>query len=143
MIRAVQLEYGDERCDELLRHMSMGYSFESFASMCNITGEILVSWVGTYPDFAFAKKQGIEKRRTALESIAIDAISGISKTNKFNAVAWMFVMKNAFPEEWKEVVKSESIVKYSDIDDVKSLEKACLDAAQWKLGRDSKLKSVL
>ena len=56
--RGQRTKYLPEFCDQLVEHMSSGFSFDSFKA---VTGSSLVAmydWVDRYPDWAYAKEQG-------------------------------------------------------------------------------------
>ena len=91
-------KYLPEYCDLLITHMDNGYSFQSFAGLVNVSKDTLYEWEKNYIEFSDAKKIGFEKSRLFWEKIGID----LSKKNFGNPTAFIFNMKNRFPEDWRE-----------------------------------------
>ena len=74
--RGQRTKYLPEFCDQLVEHMSSGFSFDSFKA---VTGSSLVAmydWVDRYPDWAYAKEQGNAARLLYLEQKLMEAACG-------------------------------------------------------------------
>lgn len=50
-------KYKKEYTDLLIKHMSEGLSFESFAGLIGVARSTLYDWVDTIPEFAAAKEE--------------------------------------------------------------------------------------
>lgn len=87
-------KYKPEFCEMLIKHMTRGLSFESFAGQCDTHFDSLYEWCKKYPEFSEAKKIGTAKSREVWEMIGINGAVG--KIKGFNVVAWIFNMKNRF-----------------------------------------------
>ena len=91
-------KYDVKFCQQLIDHMTQGYSFESFAGLCEVNKDTLYEWAKVQPDFSEAKKLGFEKSRLFWERVGIDQ----SVEGKGNSTAYIFNMKNRFPAEWRD-----------------------------------------
>jgi len=89
-------KYEERFCDMLVKHMSEGLSFESFAAEVNTHKDTLYEWKKVYEEFSDAHKRGITQNLSFWEKIGRSlAIKG-----KGNVVAWIFNMKNR--HGWKD-----------------------------------------
>jgi len=110
-------KYKEEYCEQLIEHMSLGHSFESFASVVNVNRDTLYEWCSTQPNFSDAKKCGSSKSLKALEEIGLDGMKGLIKG--FNVAAWIFMCKNRHSDMFRDAVevgnaeKKPFILKYS------------------------------
>jgi hypothetical protein len=118
-------KYRAEFCDLLLKHMSMGRSFEAFAPVVGVDRATLYRWEKVQGDFCDAKKRGVDAslayweqmlnagtsgqlRTIASEITTVDPKTGEAKTVKvykaaqFHAVGAIFSMKNRFPDLYKD-----------------------------------------
>ena len=95
-------KYKPDYCARLVKHMSEGYSFASFAGTLGVNRDTLYEWVKKYPDFKEAKAIGTEASKFFWEKIGINLATGLSKGN---VISWIFNMKNRFPDEWKDKVE--------------------------------------
>ena len=91
-------DYKEEYCEELIIHMSMGYSFESFAGIVGTCKQTLYNWLESNPMFLDAKEKGFSASRLRWEQIGL----GIAQKGQGNATAFIFNMKNRFPSEWRD-----------------------------------------
>jgi len=96
MARPREYHYKEEYCDLLIKHMSGGLSFESFAGLPNVRAhrQILYKWTDEYPEFAQAKKEGVDASLLWWENLGQGAITG--QVPGFNAATYIFTMKNKF-----------------------------------------------
>jgi len=106
-------DYKEEYNELLINHMAEGYSFESFAGLIGTCKQTLYNWIETHPEFLDSKRKGFETSRYFWEGIGIKQ----AKTGVGNATAFVFNMKNRFPEEWREKIETENTheVKAFDI----------------------------
>jgi hypothetical protein len=121
-------KYKKEFCDQLLKHMREGGSYESFAAVAGVSRDTLYDWEKAQPEFLYTKKRGVDLallyyenvakggitgqlRRLASEEITIDPRTGEQKTVKkyapatFGQAAFIFTMKNRFPDLFRERVE--------------------------------------
>lgn len=103
--------YREEYCEDLVYHMTKGYSFESFAAVVPCHRDTLYEWVKVHPKFSDAKQQGMEQARLFWEKVGIEGLfntseydkeAGTGSSKSMNAALWIFNMKNRFPNEWKD-----------------------------------------
>ena len=74
----------------------------TIASICvllDIDRDTYLEWLIKFPDFTNAIKKGIEHRKNHMEK---KGLLGISAGKSFNALPWFFLMKNMFPDEYKD-----------------------------------------
>lgn len=90
-------KYHPEYCVQLIKHMSSGLSFASFAGYLKVTGTTLYNWLKNHPEFRDAREIGYEGARLFWEKKGIEGLKG-----GLNATLWSFNMKNRFPNEWKD-----------------------------------------
>lgn len=95
-------KYRPEYCQKLIDHMSQGYSFESFAGTVFCSKELLHDWANEHPDFIQAKKVALSLCRRKWEEWGV---AGMFQGKNFNAVLWIFNMKNRF--SWKDQPESD------------------------------------
>jgi transposase len=87
-------KYRPEFCEALIKHMSSGYSFESFAAKINTDRSQLYRWTERYPAFRDAHKKAKEQCQFWWETLGMGGTTG--KVEGFNVAAWIFNMKNRF-----------------------------------------------
>lgn len=92
-------KYDPKYCQQVIDHMSQGFSFESFAGKIGVAKDTLYQWDKNHQDFSDAKKEGFEKNRLFWEE---QAMRGMWAGKKFNPTVWIFNMKNRFPKEWRD-----------------------------------------
>lgn len=114
-------DYDPSYCEALIEHMEGGLSFESFAGVVHCSTSTLQRWLEANPDFRSAKHLGVQRCRLWWERLGIQGVQGFGpecvKKRKvvngveteveyaaaqFNVGAWIFNMKNRFPDEWRE-----------------------------------------
>lgn len=86
--------YKPEYCEKLIKHMSMGYSFETFALTVNATPKMVYRWVKDKEDFRHAKELADKASRLFWEGVGIEGSVGDLKN--WSAPGWAFNMKNRF-----------------------------------------------
>lgn len=94
-------KYDEKFCELLIKHMSQGLSFESFAAQCDCHWDSLYEWVKVYPEFSEAKKIGMSKALEVWEKIGMQGTIG--KIRNFNTGSWIFNMKNRF--RWADKIE--------------------------------------
>lgn len=107
-------KYKPEYCEQLIEHMSNGYSFDSFAGVVEVNQDTLHEWTKVHEDFSESKKIAFSKSQIFWEKIGIDNIvntsesfgEGQSISKTLNASAWIFNMKNRF--KWKDKQPEEN-----------------------------------
>lgn len=87
-------KYDPKFCDELIQHMSEGFSFESFAAKVSVSRATLYNWRDGKPEFSEAFGIGEMKSLAWWELAASMAVRG--KIEGFNATVWIFTLKNRF-----------------------------------------------
>lgn len=87
-------KYKKKYCEELIKHMSLGFGFDSFAADVSVHKDTLYEWAKQHKEFSDAKKLGQAKCLKYWERIGILGASG--KLKGFNPVAYIFNMKNRF-----------------------------------------------
>ena len=98
-------KYKEEYCDMLIKHMSEGYSFESFAGVVGVSKQTIYDWLDANSQFLDAKQIAIEKCRLWWERAGMRGMMNDEKDLKFNAQVYNLNMKNRF--NWSDRVKQE------------------------------------
>lgn len=76
--------------------MAKGYSFEAFAGSIGTHKQVVYEWRERNQDFGDAVKEAFDLCRIKWESMALDHVYMTGQNEKFNAVVWLFNMKNRF-----------------------------------------------
>jgi len=87
-------KYKKKYCEDVVKHMEQGYSFESFAANIDVNQDTVHEWARRHKEFSEAKKIGFAKCLKFWERIAI--ASSLGKIENFNATSFIFNMKNRF-----------------------------------------------
>lgn len=135
--------YKPEYCDQLIEHMSKGYSFESFAGALRVSKQIIYDWRVKHSDFLDAFEIANELCRMFWEGLGINHITHIDSkfesTPKLNSTVYMFNMKNRFYKEWRDrtEVKNEVKINSKELEDMSDedlldLSKRALEAFKGK-----------
>lgn len=106
--------YKSEYCPLLVDHMRLGFSFESFSANIpdiKVNSDTLYEWVKKHPEFAEAKKKGINCSLKFWEQVSIDQCYG--KNQNMNATTFIFTMKNKFG--WRDVKEDPNKGKSNSI----------------------------
>lgn len=85
-------------CKKLIEHMENGLSYESFAGSLGVARQTLYNWEEKHKEFKLAHEIGVAKSQLFWEELGIKGTAGF--VNKFNALSWLFNMKNRF--DWKD-----------------------------------------
>ena len=90
-------EYKAEYCKRVVDYMGQGYSLTAFAGEIGQSRETLYRWMSTHSDFSDAVTRARNARVNGLEKRLLNIKNG------GEAAVLIFALKNADPEEWKEV----------------------------------------
>ena len=90
--------YQKKYCQELIEHMSNGFSFCSFAHVVGVSVNTIINWDKEHPDFNDARAMGQTASYYFWQKLGLAGVQG--KVRGFNANAWIFTMKNRF--DWRE-----------------------------------------
>lgn len=85
-------EYKPEYCETLIKYMSQGKSFVSFAGHINVGKRTIYDWVERYPEFSEAKQIAKAKCEEYYINLGLDMASG--NLEKCNATAYVWLTKN-------------------------------------------------
>lgn len=100
-------KYKEEYCEALVKHMSKGLSFESFAATINVNRDTLYEWCKQHEKFSDAKKRGRDHSLLLWEQIGLGGTTG--KVPGFNVTAWIFNMKNK--HFWRDRIEVQDSTK--------------------------------
>jgi hypothetical protein len=101
-------DYKPEYCDALIKHMTLGFSFESFAGKIGYCKQTLYNWATVNREFLDAYKKGREACRLFWEE---RGMKGLMVGKRFNSVTWIFNMKNRFKDDWMDKMVREDSSK--------------------------------
>jgi len=90
-------EYRPEYCRLVQEHMGKGKSLTAFAGSIGQGKETIYGWITRHADFADAVNRARSRRLDALEDRLLAANNGGT------AATSIFALKNADPDEWREV----------------------------------------
>ena len=90
-------EYKPEYCRQVADYMGKGYSLTAFAGSIKQSKETMYRWIATHPDFSDAVTRARAARVAGLETRMLAANNGGT------AATSIFALKNADPDEWREV----------------------------------------
>jgi len=89
----------------------------TMASICcllEIDKDTFYNWCKKYVDFSTSIKKGLVFRMEYMEKMGL---SGIFQGKNFNAVPWIFLMKNMFPNDYRD----RQEIKHGADDDIKKV----------------------
>ena len=87
-------KYKPEYCEKLIKHMTEGYSFESFAAIADCCVDTLNEWAKVHPEFSAAKKRAFAKSMVYWEKMGKEGSSG--DLENFKQSSWIYTMKCRF-----------------------------------------------
>jgi hypothetical protein len=90
-------EYRPEFCERVKEHMAKGKSLTAFAGSIGQSKDTIYEWIATHPAFSDAVTRARAARVDALETRMLSANNGGT------AATSIFALKNADPDEWREV----------------------------------------
>lgn len=98
-------KYKEEYCNQLIEHMSQGFSYESFAGLISVDRDTLYQWEKDHCQFSDAKKQGRAKQLLTDERTLQSIILGDLKDS--NITGLIFKMKNC--HKWRDKHEIDNI----------------------------------
>ncbi|MBR0802853.1 hypothetical protein JQ636_04815 [Bradyrhizobium japonicum] len=90
-------EYLPEYAQAVIDYMAQGYSLTAFAGSIRKSRDTVYQWVREHADFSDAVSRARSARVAALETKLLRARKGAETS------AAVFALKNAEPEEWRDV----------------------------------------
>jgi len=96
-------KYSVSYCDEVIAHMSEGYSLESFAGVIGVAASTVWKWNKEIDEFSEAVNIGKAKAALIWEK----RLAILATTNEGNATATIFALKNRFPDQWRDKQEHE------------------------------------
>jgi hypothetical protein len=104
-------EYRPEYCDLVIEHMAQGYSLTAFAGLVRVAVDTVYRWIALHSEFSEAVSRARPTRVFWLENKLLHS------TKHAQVSAAMFGLRNAAPDEWRDVkyqehshtVKAESL----------------------------------
>ncbi len=101
--------------------------------------QTLYNWCAAYPEFKQAKNIGTEASRKKIEGMLMRC----AKTGRGNVIASIFLLKNKFPNEWrdrKEIdIQTEEVKENLTLDEqIARVELMRSQLLQIKAGQDTK-----
>lgn len=110
-------KYKPEYCDLVIEKMSEGFSQEACAGFIGVATDTLFEWKNVHPEFSDAIREGLAKSRVMWEQMGNSGAMG--KIPNFNAVTWIFNMKNRF--KWTDrndvTTNDEKLPAYNNLND--------------------------
>lgn len=94
-------EYLPEYCQAVIDHMAQGYSLTAFAGSIRVARDTVYEWIVRHREFSDAVSRARSARVTALETKLLGSRKGAE------TMAAIFALKNAQPEEWRDVKHTE------------------------------------
>ena len=98
-------KYKKKYCDELIRHMAQGYSYETFGAVIGTCKQTIYTWEGLHPEFLDAKREAFAVCQMFWEKLGIDHITNTHQGTRLNGQVWALNMKNRF--SWRDKVEQE------------------------------------
>lgn len=104
-------KYKKEYCQKIIDAMANGLSKESASAKIGISSPTFYDWINPdsprfKPEFSSAIKEGTMKNQLFWEELGLDGAKG--NIDKFNAVTWIFNMKNRFKWTDRQDMTSDS-----------------------------------
>jgi len=97
-LKDVGYKFKPEYIEQLLEHMSKGFTFGSFLTHIPVRRSTMYQWVHDIPEWAEAKERGEAMCEEWWINLGRGAAMGQIKN--FSGAAWVFTMKNLF--QWKD-----------------------------------------
>ena len=100
--------------EDLLEHLEYGLSQHCFVP-CD--WQTVEDYIVKFPNIFDTQRieEAAQKGMAKLERIGIDNLH-LSGSAKFNAVAWIFIMKNKYPGIWRDKTEVDTNVKHEKIE---------------------------
>lgn len=95
-------KYEERFCDEVIEDAKLGFSLTAFAGKIGVDRDTILEWSRVHPEFSVAVRRHKAIRARTLEE-------GLLKADATgpNVTSRIFALKNAAPEDWKEVARAE------------------------------------
>lgn len=94
--------YRPEYCESVVEFCGLGYSLTAYAGSLRVARDTIYEWAQEHQEFSDAVKKARAARIMSLEAGLMS--SGVAGRNP---TAYIFALKNASPEEWRDVQKQE------------------------------------
>lgn len=129
MAKGMPSKYKPEFCDLLIKHMSEGLTFTSFAAVAKVNRDTLYAWLKVHEEFAHAKSLAESELQLFDEKLLRAIITG--KVAGANITGLIFKFKNCHgwtdrPPEQSITINNIQAPVAEAIERVKSLETATL-----------------
>ncbi|MFC0282414.1 hypothetical protein ACFFJB_14740 [Camelimonas abortus] len=98
-------EYRPEYCERVIQLGREGASKAEMAHALGVSRNTLDNWAEANPEFLSAVKEAVSLAQGWWESEGRKATFGL--VPGFNATAFIFNMKNRFPDDWREKTQQE------------------------------------
>ncbi len=108
-------KYDPAYCQMVEEIMGQGYSLTAFAGHIGVSKETVYNWTREHPEFLGAVSRARPKRLAQLERQLLAGETGPKVT------AFMFALKNADADEWRDKQSVESTVTVRHEDALKAL----------------------
>jgi len=99
-----QVYYDRNFSNMLVKHMTEGYDFQSFAKVIGVSKATIDRWAQDRASFKEAKEVGEEAYYHHWVDIGLKGVKGMIKG--YNAATWIFTMKNKFG--WRDIVENSN-----------------------------------
>lgn len=97
--------YDPAYCDKVIELGREGASKAEMAFALGVARNTLDNWAATHPEFLSAVKEAVSLAQGWWEAEGRKAVFGAKPG--FNATAYIFTMKNRFPDDWKDKRETE------------------------------------
>jgi hypothetical protein len=98
--------YLPEYCNQLIEHMSMGFSFPSFAGRIRVSIDTIYEWAKIHSEFSEAKSIGKSLELIWWEKILRGGASG--RISNYNATSTIFALKNKAPKYYRDRIQVDA-----------------------------------
>jgi hypothetical protein len=109
-------KYRPEMCQTVIDAGKIGASLSEMASECGICHDTLIEWQKEKPEFSEAVKRAREESKIWWEKKGRSATFGGEEG--FNATAFIFQMKNRFPDDYREKQEVQHSVEENTLKDL-------------------------
>ena len=103
-------KYDPSFCDRVIELGREGASLTEIAADIGVVRDTIYAWIDNYDEFFDAMKKASELSQAFWERMGREGTTG--KISGFNALSYIFQMKNRFPRDWrdrKEVEQNHNI----------------------------------
>ena len=117
-------KYKPEYCEQLVEHMSKGFSYTTFGAVIDVSLECLYEWERVHPEFSEAKKRAFQKCQLHWETEGKKGMwntSGEGQHENLNTTFWIYNMKCRFPKDFRDIQEHQFTTKEVDKLDRKQL----------------------